>query len=357
MITISVCMIVRDEAAVLRRCLSCVRLFADEIIVVDTGSKDETPSIAKEMGAQVFWFPWRDDFAAARNFSFAQATGDYLFWLDADDVIGEADQKRLLEWKKTLDPTVSVVMMRYEMAAAAHEAPLTFERERLLRRQDAFCWKGRVHESIEPRGKIVHSDITLYHRKEVVNDPKRNLRIFETMLKEKEAFQPRDMYYYARELQRHGRLTEAIAWYERFLQENGWVEDRIQACYERGCCYLRLRQQTKALQAFFQSFCYGRPTARICNAIGQQFLNEKEYETAVYWFEQAMACPRRGGFEQEDEYRFVPALQLSVALYYLSDRQRAKRCFEQAAAIHPDHPLIKQNRRFFPSLTAGEESG
>ena len=102
MATVSVCMIVKDEEAVIKRCLSCVHAFADEIIVADTGSRDQTVSICEEMGAKVFSFPWQDDFAAARNFAFSKASCDYQFWLDADDVISEEDQEKLKQLKDTM---------------------------------------------------------------------------------------------------------------------------------------------------------------------------------------------------------------------------------------------------------------
>ena len=250
MATVSVCMIVKDEEAVIKRCLSCVHAFADEIIVADTGSRDQTVSICEEMGAKVFSFPWQDDFAAARNFAFSKASCDYQFWLDADDVISEEDQEKLKQLKDTMDESVSVVMMRYEMQHEEHEAPVVFERERLLRRKDHFLWKGRVHESIEPSGKIMHSDIVIRHRKLQVNDPQRNLRIFRKMKAEGERFSPRDRFYYARELYQHAQYAEAAAEYEAFLQGHGWVEDQIQACLDLGGCLLQMNRREEAFSAY-----------------------------------------------------------------------------------------------------------
>ena len=112
MITISLCMIVKDEEAVLKRCLESVEGIADEIIVVDTGSQDRTKEIAEEIGAKVYRFPWIDDFAAARNFSFSKADMDYCLWLDADDVILPEDRRQLKELKAILEPDADMDTIR-----------------------------------------------------------------------------------------------------------------------------------------------------------------------------------------------------------------------------------------------------
>lgn len=78
-------MIVKNEAAHLAQCLSKVQPYVDEIVVVDTGSTDDTVAIAQQYGARLSYFEWCDDFAAARNFSIAQATGDWVLTLDADE--------------------------------------------------------------------------------------------------------------------------------------------------------------------------------------------------------------------------------------------------------------------------------
>ncbi|MGO9914668.1 MAG: glycosyltransferase [Isosphaeraceae bacterium] len=92
---VSLTMIVRDEQENLPHCLGSVAGLFDEIVVLDTGSTDRTREIAREFGAWVIDFVWVDDFAAARNAALARATGDYAFWLDADDVVDPPQRANL----------------------------------------------------------------------------------------------------------------------------------------------------------------------------------------------------------------------------------------------------------------------
>ncbi|TXS90739.1 glycosyltransferase [Parahaliea maris] len=94
---LSLCMIVRDEAFFLRDCLAAAAPHVDEMVVVDTGSSDATPDIAREFGARLFHYTWHDDYAAARNFSLQQATGDWILVLDADELITAQDYRKLRE--------------------------------------------------------------------------------------------------------------------------------------------------------------------------------------------------------------------------------------------------------------------
>ena len=86
---ISLVMIVKNEARCLARCLRSARPVVQEMIVVDTGSTDDTVKIAGEMGAKVFHFAWNNDFSAARNFALEQAAGDWMLVLDADETISD----------------------------------------------------------------------------------------------------------------------------------------------------------------------------------------------------------------------------------------------------------------------------
>ena len=109
MITISLCMIVKNEEDTLGRCLDSIKGLIDEVVIVDTGSTDRTKDIAKEYTDKIFDFEWIDDFSAARNYSFSKATMDYILWLDADDIFMEIDLEKLKELKETLDSDTDAV--------------------------------------------------------------------------------------------------------------------------------------------------------------------------------------------------------------------------------------------------------
>jgi len=102
MINLSLCMIVKNEEITLNRCLSsCYKLF-DEIIIIDTGSNDNTKNIAKKYTDKIFDFDWCDDFSKARNYGIEKCTSDYFMWLDADDIITEENLEKLFKLKKNI---------------------------------------------------------------------------------------------------------------------------------------------------------------------------------------------------------------------------------------------------------------
>ncbi|MBM69409.1 MAG: hypothetical protein CME43_08025 [Haliea sp.] len=88
---LSLCMIVKDEAFFLRDCLSAAAPHVDELVVVDTGSSDNSRAIASNFTDRVFDYTWHDDYAAARNYSLAQARHEWILVLDADELITPTD--------------------------------------------------------------------------------------------------------------------------------------------------------------------------------------------------------------------------------------------------------------------------
>jgi tetratricopeptide (TPR) repeat protein len=151
--TISLCMIVKDEATTLAATLDSARPWVDEMVVVDTGSTDATPAVARAGGAQVYEFPWGDDFAAARNASLARATGDWVLVLDADEVLLPATGQVLkdLDQGHPLGETVAtdvlaINLLRLELGAP--QAPYTLI-TRFFRRLPTVSFYRPYHETVD----------------------------------------------------------------------------------------------------------------------------------------------------------------------------------------------------------------
>lgn len=167
--SISLCMIVKNEERNLRACLEPVADLFRERIVVDTGSTDCTQSIAAELGATLSAFRWIDDFAAARNFAIDQATGDWVFWLDADDRVDAANIACLRSLFGTLrDEAQAFVMKTVCVPAYASDTATVISQARLFRRVPGVRWQGRVHEQILPSLQqaghaLVWTDIRIQH--------------------------------------------------------------------------------------------------------------------------------------------------------------------------------------------------
>jgi tetratricopeptide (TPR) repeat protein len=138
-------MIVKDEAHRLPQCLASVQGLVQEMVVLDTGSQDKTPTIAKKAGAKVFKTTWPEDFAQARNQALAKATGDWVLVLDADETLNpkmlDSIQRAMAE-----DHTLVVNLMRQEVGAVQSPYSLV---SRLFRRHPALCFNRPYHETID----------------------------------------------------------------------------------------------------------------------------------------------------------------------------------------------------------------
>ena len=223
--SISLCMIVKNEEMHIARCLDSVSELVEEIIIVDTGSEDRTMEIASHYTSKIYSYPWKDDFSDARNYSFSKASMDYCMWMDADDVLEEIEKDKFLQLKQTLSSDVDVVMMKYNTSFdEAGKPSFSYFRERWIRNCSKYRWIGVVHEVIPPSGNIFYSDIAISHKKINAGDPDRNLNIYRKVLSEGKHLDPRQQYYYGRELYYHKQYEEAASVLEQFLLlEEGWI--------------------------------------------------------------------------------------------------------------------------------------
>lgn len=353
MITIAVCIITKNNAQDIEPLLNTISSFADEIIIADLGSSDNTMDIAKQFTPYVSSFEFKDDFSAARNYTFSLANSDFLMWLDANDIIDAGEIEKILKLKKTADPSVDIYMLHYDAYFdSSGYCTLTYQREGFLRRRSNFKWIEPVHEYIEPRGQIAETDIHIRHIDKSNSDDTTILDIYERLIKAGTPLSPRNTYYYAKELAAHGKDLEAIDKYIEFLDSDGWVEDKIAACFELSFCYEKTENYIGMVSALLESFEYVIPRAEICCRIGDYFIECNKLKEAIYWYETALKAekPDSWGAIPLDYYGYIPHLWLCVLYYQLGDIQKAKYHNECAAKIKPNDPSVQFNYNLFNSL-------
>ncbi len=355
MIKISLCMIVKNESDSLRRCLNSIKDAVDEIVIVDTGSTDDTKNIAYEFTDRVYDFVWIDDFSAARNFSLSKASYDYIMWLDADDVITAENTKKLLQLKQTLTADTAVIYMPYATSFdSSDRVTFTYFRERLVKKANNPVWVEPIHEVINIVGKTYFSDIIIEHRKLQPNAVDRNLKIFEKQLAQGKKLSTRLKFYYARELMYNNRTQEAIKIFEDFLDsKKGYKENCITACRDLSYCYQKLFDNEKAKLAALRGLLFASDRAEIFCRIGELFLAENKLDDALFWYQISYNTKKpinSLGFIESDYYGFIPAMQLCLIYFKKGDTLLSKKYNEAAGKIKPYAKEYLFNKVYFESL-------
>ena len=269
--TVSLCMIVKDEIASIGACLKNAKALADEIIVVDTGSKDRTADVAAAFGARTFTYNWIDDFAAARNYSLDQAQGDWILILDADEMIASKDHdslRRLIRTYANQPVALSITTRNYTHLANAfqwqandgsypgHEAGLGWvpsHKVRLFPRMERIRFRYPVHERVDPAIResglpIVDCPTPVHHYGDLNDAKKQTKATIYFKLGYAKLNQLGNDLAAIRELAvQAGQLaywTEAIALWRRLLEMRpNWAE----AYVNMASAYWQMAQYEKAL--------------------------------------------------------------------------------------------------------------
>lgn len=225
---VSLCLIVRNEAHHLARCLRSAADLVGEMIVVDTGSTDRTREIAAQLGARVYDFAWCDSFAAARNESIRHAIGDWIFWLDADECLDDVNRERLRAlFARLPDANVAYTMAQRSVLEASTHSTAVVHHVRLFRNHPAIRWQYRVHEQILPSiraagGDLCHTDVVIDHagfQEPALQEGKveRNLRLLLLELQE-QPHEPFVLFNLASVYLGRGQAAQALPHLRRSLE-------------------------------------------------------------------------------------------------------------------------------------------
>lgn len=155
-IQLSQCMIVKNEEKNIERALSWGKDIMCEQIVVDTGSTDRTVELAKKMGAKVFHFTWKDDFAAAKNYAIEQAKGNWIAFLDADEYFSKEDTKKVIGVLERAETNPQIAFVRAKIVHLNKDGTVlaASSQDRLFRNDPDIRYRYRIHEQIYNSGNL-----------------------------------------------------------------------------------------------------------------------------------------------------------------------------------------------------------
>lgn len=335
MVTISVCMIVKNEEAVLARCLDSLKDIAEEIIIVDTGSTDRTKEIASAYTHKIYDFPWVNDFSAARNFAFSKATMDYIYSADADEVLEEADRRKFLTLKQVLLPEIEIVEMIYVNPKDCNMVYnyIREPRPKLFKRLREFRWIDPIHETVALDPLVYSSDIEIQHLPVSMHSG-RDFQAFCRELKKNGRLSERLYSMYAKELYISGNKEDfatAVSWFLQRLEQPGLsAEARAEAVCVLIKHYALQKEYEKLLSAALLEVAVNpSPAAEVFYLLGEYYEETGQEEEALFWYKKAaleaecFVCAAYGG-----EQALEQALRLLKKLGYREEATEYERMLE-----------------------------
>lgn len=292
MITISLCMIVKNEEKILKRCLDSVADLVDEIVIVDTGSSDGTKQIASGYTEKVYDYVWIDDFSAARNFAFSKATQEYIYSADADEVLDAENRERFLELKATLLPEIEIVQMKYANQLQ-FSTVYNFDEEyrpKLFKRLRGFVWEAPIHETVRLMPVVYDSDIVILHLPEE-SHAGRDLANFRRHCEEGYRLPKRLHTMYARELLMAGGKEDfdgALDFFAASAADGTRDSEEI----AEACCIAahaaRLNGNTVQFFKYTSKVLAEEANSEICFELGCFYEEAGDLEEAAVWYYNAV---------------------------------------------------------------------
>lgn len=386
---ISVNILVKNCAQSLKECLQSLTDFldldaGDEVVVVDTGSTDETPRVAEQYGARVFhhaelsdsdmtellkkhtpdlYEKWKDDpqlkggfirdFSAARAIAVEHSKNGLIFWLDSDDVLEGGKQLRRIADDEFKKPDQQLLMLRYDYAFDQDGACITtLWRERIIRK-DSHEWRGFCHESMVPKNgavlagvKVLNSEISVVHkgaRHHEISDI-RNYAIMLDAYEKADWKDPRLELYLGHACRGLRRWKESIHWHGLALLRSGSRDDRYTAALDIATALIILGRPWRAMDTCFQAIKVLPQDPRAYFTIAKCYYELKKWEECLLWTGIARNFPEPQSYLAIDPtgLTFYPTVYEAMSLKNMGRGGEAVAVAKQALMLRPNFPAAKE---------------
>ena len=365
---ITACYIVKNESSDLRRSIESLHHAYDELLVVDTGSTDDTCAVATQLGARVLHFSWCDDFSAARNFTIEQATGDVLVFLDADEYLADGTARNLRRILSRMGDVDALLLKRYDIDGSEQKILGDVYVLRIFRRAARLRFAGRIHEELRDGGQdirrmaaIPETELCLYHTgyEQGRNREKaeRNLRILLSELQTTDS--PSRLYMYLAEAYHGlGDYEHAEAYARRDI-----AQGRRHVVYASRSYHLLLEMLAKDPSR-------GEERAEIAMQAVRDFpelpefhaelaaihAGKQDYPAAVREMQQALACAKKDtGLEPQ---QFDAAMQEQAKALLKSWQKRTGSLWPKRRSTDDggkQHMTYREKRQCYERLTSAME--
>ncbi len=357
---LSLCLIVKNEESNLQRLLPTIVDFVDEVVLVDTGSTDNTKQIAQELCGEklsYYEFTWIDDFSAARQFSFDKAKGEYILWADADDTIEHADKIAGIIADMEEEGIDSAVLKYEYQYDFKHNVPIITQwRERIVK-AGVFEWKNRLHEVLVPctPNKTTakkYGEVVYYHHKtdeDFAETKHRNVRIMKVALDE-DKDEPRNWYNMANALFGVEDYAGAITHYLEYLDMSQWEQERYVAYTRLATCERNLGNFNNSNVVLFRAMSDSPQYPDAYYHMGLNYMLQGEYSKALQWLSISAAKPIPTDLPvmETANYEYNLFKTIGYCYLHLEEYREALKYFEAIETIIPE----EKNKDIIKELTA-----
>jgi len=330
--TVSLCMIVKNEAETLARAIESVAGLVDEIVIgIDEATTDNSEEIARRYTDKVYRFRWENDFSKARNQILNHCGCRWVFQLDGHEVLREKSQEKFEKVLKLLSDQIEAVGFRLKMQAEDHNS--SGLQLRMFRNNGRIKYIHSVHNILNCDNKktIAFSDIVIDHLRTEKNrssrETQRNRMVPERMREvlEKNPADTKALYYLGIHAHDRKDYEKAIDYYNRYLEYSDHPDERCKVLWHLGKCYYHLGQKEKAREVFIAGTIERWDLAECYVSLGEMALEAENHPEAEHFFKLACDCtqPLSGIFFSEDYYSWLPYYKLCEVYDKCGENYRA----------------------------------